>query len=87
MSCYAAVSPYKYSYGSFLFYSLHLIHCLPKVGLHALYMVNSVLYSSERKGLSKEFAECRTNYLFLTSLKTFYFFRSLTETNYFFSKK
>ena len=52
-TCYAAVSPYKYSYGSFLFDSLHLLHCLPKVGLHALYMLNSVLfanlYSSEGK--------------------------------------
>ena len=28
-TCYAAVSPYKYSYGSFYFYNLHLIHCLP----------------------------------------------------------
>ena len=47
--------PYKYSYGLFLFDSLHLLHCLPKVGLHALYMLNSVLfanlYSSEGKGL------------------------------------
>ena len=54
-ACYAAVSPYKYSYGSFLFYSLHLIHGLPKIGLPALYMLNSVLfanpYSSEGKGL------------------------------------
>ena len=34
---------------------LHLIHCLPKVGQHALHMLNSVLfanlYSSQGKGL------------------------------------
>ena len=41
------------------FYNLHLIHCLPKVGLglHALYKLNSVffanLYSSEGKRLRK----------------------------------
>ena len=50
-TCYAAVSPYKYSYGSFL------IHCLPKVGQHALCMLNSVLfanlYRSQGKGLQK----------------------------------
>ena len=39
----AAVSPYKYSYASFLFYNSHLIHCLPKVGLHALYIIISVI--------------------------------------------
>ena len=57
-TCYAAVSPYKYFYGSFSFFNLHLIHCLPKVGLHALYMLNSVLfanlYSSMGKGLRKK---------------------------------
>ena len=57
----SAVSPYKYSYGSFLFDSLHLIHCLPKVGLHAFYMLNSVLfanlYSSEGKKALKKIAE------------------------------
>ena len=25
------------------FYNSHLIHCLPKVGQHALYMLNSML--------------------------------------------
>ena len=49
--------PYKYSYGSFKFYNLHLIHCLPKVVQHAFYMLNSVLfanlYSSQLKGLRK----------------------------------
>ena len=25
---------------------LHLLHCLPKVGLHALYMLNSVLFAN-----------------------------------------
>ena len=48
--------------------NLHLIHCLPKVGLHALYMLNSVLfanlYSSQEKGL-------RTNKL--NEEQTFYF--------------
>ena len=44
-----------FSYGSFYFYNLHLIQCLQKVGLHALYMLISVLfanlYISQRKGL------------------------------------
>ena len=66
------------------------IHCLPKVGQHAIYMLNSVLfaslYSSQGKRASKKFTECRTDFLFLTSLKTFYFFRSYCETNYFFQK-
>ena len=47
MYSYAAVRPYKYSHGSFLFYNLYLIPgmLLPKststgyVGLHALYML------------------------------------------------
>ena len=43
----------------FLFDSLHLIYCLPKVGQHALYMLNSVLfanlYSSEEKVLLQKF--------------------------------
>ena len=38
-------------------YNLHLIHCLPKVHLHALYVLNSLFfanfYSSEEKGLRK----------------------------------
>ena len=37
---------------------VHLIHCLPKEGQHALYMLNSVLfaslYSSQGKGLRKK---------------------------------
>ena len=53
----SAVSPYKYSYETFQFYNLHLIHRLPKVGQHALYMLNSVifanLYGSKGKGLRK----------------------------------
>ena len=52
---------YKYSYGSFYFYNLHLIHCLPKGGQHALYMLISVifanLYSSQGKGLRKKSTE------------------------------
>ena len=58
---YAAASPYKYSYGSLQFYNLHLLHCLPKVGLHASYMLISVLFanlcSSEGKRLRSKFAE------------------------------
>ena len=52
-----SIYPYKYPYGLFLFYILHLIQCLSNVGQHALYMLNSVLfanlYSSEGKGLRK----------------------------------
>ena len=74
-ACYAAVSPYKYSNGSLKFYNLHLIHCLPKVGLHTLYILNYVLFANlyREKGL-KKFTEWRTNISFLTSLKTFDFF-------------
>ena len=43
---YAAASPYKYSYGSFQFYNLYLLHCLPKVGQHASCMLNSVLFAN-----------------------------------------
>ena len=47
---------------------IHLIHCLPKVGLHALYMLNSVLfvnlYSPKEKGLRK---------ISLNEEQTFYF--------------
>ena len=61
------------------------MHCLPKVGLHALYMLNSVLFanpfSSEEKRLRKNWQNEEQ-----TSLKKFYFFLSYTETNYFFQK-
>ena len=85
MSCYAAVNPYKYSCGSFLFYSLHFIHCLPKVGLHALYMVNSVLFSSEGKGLRKNSLNVEQT-IYFNFVEDILFFRSLMETNYFFQK-
>ena len=53
---------------SFLFYNLHLIHCLLKVFLQALHMLNSVLfanlYSFQGKGL-------QTNSL--NEEQTFYF--------------
>ena len=46
---------------SYFIVYINLIHCLPKVGQHALYMLNSVLfanlYSSEGKGLRKKIAE------------------------------
>ena len=59
--------------------------------LNLTYMLNSVLfaslyYSSQGKGLRKKSVNEKTNYLFLTLLKTFYFFRTSWETNYFFKK-
>ena len=73
-----------------LLYNLHLIHCLPKVGLHASYMLNSVLfanlYGSQGKGLRTKSLNEEKNFLFLTSLKTIDCFCSCRETNYF-SKK
>ena len=42
------------SYGSFEFYNLHSIYCMPKIGQHALDMIISVLFanhSSQGKGL------------------------------------
>ena len=65
------------------------MHCLPKVGQHTLYMLNSVLYanlhSSQGKGLRKNTLN-EEQILFLTSLKTFYFYRPCWETNFFFKK-
>ena len=86
MSCYAAVNPYKYSCGSFLFYSLHFIHCLPKVGLHALYMVNSVLFSSEGKGLRKNSLNVEQT-IYFNFVEDILFFSLPYVNKLFFSKK
>ena len=49
--------------------------------------MQQLVLAPREKSFSNKFTKWRTNFLFLTSLNTFYFFRSCRETNYFFPKK
>ena len=80
-----------YSYGSFSFYNLHLIHYLPKVGLHDLYMKISVLFANLYSSREKGFEEIHRmkNKLFIFNFVFNFdilFFCSCRKTNYFFKK-
>ena len=67
-----------------LFYNLHLIHCLPEVGLHTLHILISVLFtnlhSSQENGLQNFTKEKKT--IFLNFIENILFFTPVRKQTF-----